>query len=468
MEKAYLGIKDDLLMVNFFTYIIYIMNPEKKETKDLFIPQECIKVISPSAIFYPLAGRSEEGLTLFTSMVFLLRNFKETLTSFTAGDQVVVLQIYNGMLFYIQSHHRISDGLLLFLLQIIHDIAVFIFGKNFETFMSNNINEDHRKTYAKCIETFFELCNKDYKYLLCVPDIDVKHSNLSKFLKDHNPFNQIPIDPTFVECVLFFNHKIIGRYKCKQSSFKSIDQRDLFQLALNERVNFSSSSFSSDTSVSEDFSKESIKYRRVYLYFNNSPQCCFLSEAQLGQNSSFVITLVFKREQPTDEIREQIYQIIKGFITLIKSFDQPPLIPKSFQITGLLHYLLVNRTTGHYYEMLKPNVAYPIFTKIQRKMASVAMMALQTGNFVMFENQMKFQFTYELKFRRKSNVITPTEKLKIQPGDISYSKIVTDLFPNDSSIQCFELMTVYLGVMNTKDVIDANKHLFDSLVSAAS
>lgn len=440
---------------------------QQNENQTIFSPQECVKAISASAIFYPLNGRNEEGLTLFTSMLFLLQNFNEIVTSFSVGDQTVVLQKYNGVLFYIQSHHNVSEGMLRFLLQIIRDIAVFLFGQRFDINMSNNIVESHRETYAKYVETFFELCNNDYKYLLLVPDIDTEHANLDKFIKDHNPLTQIPIDPSLVSCILFCNHKIIGQYKYKQSPHKNLDQNDLFQLALHERVEFSSAEFSSSFSVSDELDKKNILYRRANFCFNNSYQLCFLSEAQLGQNSPFVITLIFNIDAPTEEMHEQIFQVIKGFITAIKSFESPPIIPTSLQITGLLHYLLINRTTGHYYEMLKPSVGYPIFTKIQRKMAYVAMMALQSGNFVMFRNQMKFQYTYELKFKKKGNVIIPTDKLKIQPGEISYPKIVTDLFPNDSSsIQCFELMTVYLGVMNTKDVIDANKHLFETLVSA--
>mgnify|MGYP001059389813 CR=1 FL=1 len=439
---------------------------QTQENQVLFKPQECVKVMSGPATFYPLNCRNEEGQALYHSNVFLIENFHESITSFSAGDQTVVFQSYNDILFYIQSRNNISEGLLRFLLQIIRDIAVFLFGPKFETSMSNNISENRRAAYAKYIETFFELCNNDYKYLLLVPDIDIEHTNLDKFIKEHNPLTQIPIDPAFVECILFYNHKIVGRYKCKQSSHKSLDQRDLFQLALSERIEFSSSSISLDVSASEDFTKENIIYKLGNFNFNNSVQCCFLSEAQLGKNSPYTIALIFKSDKPTDEIRDQIFQVIKGFITVIRSSESVLNIPKSFQITGLLHYLLINRTTGHYYEMLKPNAPYPIFTKIQRKMANVAMMALQSGNFSMIRNQMKFQYTYELKFRRKGSVINPTEKLKIQPGEISYQKIVMDLFPNDvNSIQCFELLTVYLGVINTKDVIDANKHLFESLVS---
>lgn len=438
---------------------------QQNENHVLFKPQECVKVMSGPATFYPLNCRNEEGQALYHSNVFLFNKFNETISSFSAGNQTVVFQLYNDILFYIQSHNSISEGLLRFLLQVIRDIAVFLFGSKFETFMNNNIVESHREAYAKYIETFFELCNNDYKYLLLVTDIDTEHVNLDKFIKEHNPLNQMTIDPSLVECVLFYNHKIIGRYKSKQSINKDLDHRDLFQLALNERIEFTTTDISS--SISDDFSKESIVYKRANFYFNGMAQCCFLSEAQLGKNCPFVITFIFKSEVPTEEIKEQIFQIIKAFITVIKSCELPLVVPKSFQITGLLHYILINRTTGHYYEMLKPSVSYPIFTKIQRKMAYVAMMAVQSGNFSMIRNHMKFQYTYELKFRKKGNVIIPTEKLKIQEGEISYQKIVNDLFSGDAnSIQCFELMTVYLGVMNTKDVIDANRHLFESLVSS--
>ncbi|OHT03782.1 hypothetical protein TRFO_01444 [Tritrichomonas foetus] len=443
------------------------MNVEQNPDSDTlqFNPRNCVKVISTSTTFYPLDGRNEEGLTIINSMAFLNQNFGETVTSFSANDQTIVLQMWNGLLFYIAAKNTTSEQLLRFMLQICRDIAIFLFGAHFENHMAKNIVQSLRETYAKYIEKFFELCNQDYKYMLMVPEMAPECSDLSKHIKDHNPFTQGAIDSSFVECVLFRNHKIVGRYNYKQSSNKKLQPKDIFQVSLSERIEFSNSTFSEDITTITDSQTPNIIYKGGNLTFDGIPQTCFLASVQLGTNSPFVAVFIFKNDKPTPEISEQLNHIIKKLILLINEFGKTKKVVKAYQITGLLHYLMINRSTGEYYESLKPSTNDPIITKLQRKMASVAMAALQTGNFTLIRNHMLFQYTYEMKFRKKGTLLTPNEKLKNQDSEVSYKRIVEEQFHNDSSIQCYELMTVYLGVMNTKDVAKANQHLFDTLLS---
>lgn len=425
----------------------------------LFInPKECVKVASRSSIFYPLDGKNEQLLPLYNSIVFVSQNLKEDITSFSAGDNVVVLRMQNEILFYIHSRKDISQGLLHSLLNIICRITIFLFGPNFQDVMNNNIRQSLVETFSKYIEKYFELCNSDHKYLLMISEFDNTMPSLVEFIQNNNPLNHQPIDSSFVECILFKDSKIVGRFQNQQNSNSKLDQKDLFTLSLLVST--------SNSDESQNFEKKK-KLKRAFFFFNNSPpESCFVSDCELGDNSPFELIFIFKNSERTDEIEKQITALIPQFASLVEQFDSPT-IPTSIHITGLLHYLLINRSTGQYFEMLKPSVAYPIFTHIQRTMAAVASEAIQNGLVFVSKNYMKFQYIYELRFHNKKtgDLIIPNGKINIPVNEISYSKIVQKLFGGNSSIQCFELLTIYLGVMNTKDVLHANTHIFKKLLS---
>ena len=448
------------------------------EENEMKIDPKCsVQVISNTSFFYPLNKSDGEGLIVFHTVNFLMENFNETIKTLTTNDKTVVFQLWNGILFYISSQKSFSEEILRFLLQIIRDIAIFLFGAHFETIMIQNIQQSLRETFAKYIEMFFFLCNNDYKYLLMVPSLAPECSGLMRFMNEHNPFNQVQMDPSFVECILFKSHRIAGRLSCKQTSNARIGPKDLFQIVLSERIEFANDVLCgnadnnvgmSEVSLSQ-IQSSAIKYKVGHLSFDGVPQQCFLALAQLGADSPFVCIFIYRSEQPNQELKDKIFHTmsqliltLKDYFNSVKEYESPV---KTIQITGLFHYLLINRTTGEYYESPKSSQNDQIFTQTQKKMASVSMSSLMSGNSIMMRNHMLFQYTYELIFRKKGNIIPLNKKLKIRGDDFSYQRIIEDQFHNDSAIQCYELMTCYLGVMNTKDVAEANKKLFDMLVS---
>jgi hypothetical protein len=204
-------------------------------------------------------------------------------------------------------------------------------------------------------------------------------------------------------------------------------------------------------------------------------QQCYLSEVRFGQDSPYVLIFALRAQKPTNETIESLRTMAGQFATLLQPPTEfTPLWP-TYQITGLVHYLFVNRTTGEYRESGRSAPADAeaqdqqrlLFEKIRRRMIGLATQALQAGYMSMIRNEMIFQYTFELKFiNSKGQIVSAGDKPKktrFDEGGLTYSKIVADLFGADADVTCCELMAVYLGVVGTKDVVDANRHLIDVL-----
>jgi hypothetical protein len=435
-------------------------------------PQDCLKVISVSSTYYPLESRNEEGLTVINSVAFLQQNFSETVNVFRAGQKVVVLQQWNGILFVLSSDDHSPPELLRFLLQMVKDIAVFLFGPHFETFISSkNIVRSLREVYAKYIEKLFEAINCDYKVMAMVQDYDQNSQRLAQQLSKKLTYSEIPPGVSFIECILFKRHKIVGRFS--KPGTKVLSATDIFLISLLEKIEFGAIEMApTDRIESTDSGK--VVNKKVNLYMDGSPQQCYISEVQFAPDSPYLLIAALSA-QPSAETDAVVSSLATQFATLVNQTppDPTPLFP-TYQITGMLHYLLINRTTGEYRESDGPETDGPegerqavLFERIRRRMIASSMRALQDGYLGLIRNEMVFQYTWELKFiGPKGQALFPIDVVKapkFADGGISYAKIAADVVGADNDATVYELMTVYLGVVSTKDVLDANGHLFDVL-----
>jgi hypothetical protein len=437
-------------------------------------PQDCLKVISVSSTYYPLDSRNEEGLTIINSVAFLQQNFGETVNVFRAGDKVVVLQQWNGILFVLSSDDKSPQGLLRFLLQMVKDIAVFLFGPHFETFISSkNIVRALREVFAKYVEKLFDVVNHDYKVLSMIQDYDQCSQRLAQYLRPRLSYTEISSSSSagFIECILFKRHRIVGRFS-KQGA-RVLSPSDIFLISLLEKIEFGAIAMSDSARIeSPDPSK--VVNKKVHLYMDGVAQQGFMSEVQFGPDSPYLLITALNA-QPSGETDALVSGLAAQFAALMVAFppDPTPLLP-TFQITGMLHYLLINRTTGEYRESDRVETDDAegrkqtlLFERIRRRMITCATQALLEGYLSQIRNEMIFQYTWELKFvTAKGQPLIPGEAMRstrFAEAGISYSKIASDFFGTDTDVTVYELMTVYLGVVNTKDVLDANRHLFEVL-----
>jgi hypothetical protein len=440
-------------------------------------PQECLKVISTSITYYPPGSRNEEGLTVMNSVVFLQENLRETVNVFRAGGKLIVLQQWSGILFFLSSENNTPEEVLRFILQMTKDIAVFLFGPQFHVFLSSmNIVATLRDIFAKYVEKLFEIIKVDYKALAMVTDSDESSQRLAQHIVRCVAFGDA--SPIFVECILFNRHRLVGRF----AKSCPLQAGDVFRISLLERIEFGACDMSDGSRVEVALPPME---KKIHLFIDGAPQQCYLSEVHFGATSPFVLIFVINAPKPSDDARRTVTNITDQFVTAMAQFavDRTPLLP-TFQITGMLCYLLINRTTGDYresdrfedkeeveqtplFEDKKEGEQPPLFERIRRKMVTCSIAALQAGYLSQIRNEMIFQYTWEMKFvSSKGQLLVPVEPFKkprFEDGGISYTRIVSDLFGPENDVICYELMVVYLGVVSTKDVVDANRHLFDVL-----
>jgi hypothetical protein len=430
-------------------------------------PQECLKVISTSITYYPPGSRNEEGLTVMNSVVFLQQNLRETVNVFCAGGKLIVLQHWSGILFFLSSESSTPEEVLRFILQMTKDIAVFLFGPQFHVFLSStNIVASLRDIFAKYVEKLFEIINTDDRALAMVTDSDESCQRLAQHISRRFPFGDAP--PIFVECILFNRHRLVGRF----GKACVLHAGDVFRISLLERIEFGTCDMANGSRLDATCAPME---KKIHLFIDGAPQQCYLSEVQFGATSPFVLIFVVNAPKPSDDARRIVANMTDQFVKVMGQFvvDPTPLLP-TFQITGMLCYLLINRTTGEYRESDKFEATDQeemkqtlLFERIRKKMITCSMVALQAGYLSQIRNEMIFQYTWEMKFASsKGQLLVPAEPFKkprFEDGGISYTRIVSDLFGPENDVVCYELMVVYLGVVSTKDVVDANRHLFDVL-----
>ena len=428
-------------------------------------PQRDVKVISNSMTYYPIDTRNEEGLTIINTMAFMQQNFGEVVQSFKAEDSIVVMIMWQNLVFTITSKSTTSEELLKFYLQVMKDIAVFLFGAQFQNVMcSKSIVGALREIYARYLETFFSLCNSDYKFGLMIPQIDPTYSKLTQQVKDLMKTEATLFDETFYEGFIFKNHKIISRFSKNDNN--TLEIGDLFQLSLLEQVE------SSTVKPSTENFAVTIKGANVKI--DGVMQNCILASGNL---KDFYLIMIYKKPQANaqltqeqkekvDKLSQSLSKIVLGFTDLLK----PPL---PYQITGMLHYILINRTTGEVLESqphpdskIEPEPKWVVLLdKMKRDMASIGMSACINGWPTIIRNEMIFQYTYDLIFVRKGKETSPKgviQPVSFEKGGLSYKTLTMDAVSEENAI-CYEMMTIYLGVINTVDVMNANAHLFKVL-----
>lgn len=435
-------------------------------------PVKSLRVIA-STTYYPVeAGTDDQAMTLRNSLNYVKTNFGEQMSVFKAGETTVVVNVWNNIMFSLNACDKFTEELLEYILQNVKNIAVFLFGPNFESIMgSMSIKAGLQDIFARYVATYFAQGNADFKAFIAVPEFEITQTKLASHIRSKFSLTETPADPDLVECILFKHHQIAARLSNKG---RTLDATDVFRLALLEKIQFADAEMDGEVTAPQ---ASSVKPLRVYLLFEGEAKCCYISLVRLGERSPYVLIFASNVSEPAPTTTELVVNMSKQFVRLINECNvAKPSIPPSFQITGLLIYMIVNRTTGECRESakLKPSEKeaemkqYLLFEKLRRRMISLSTKTIHSGHLATVRNEMIFQYTSELKFvNARHNIVTPGKaftKQNFTDTDFSYTELTKNLFPGDNDITCYELMTVYLGVINSRHVIDANSHLFDVLL----
>lgn len=438
-------------------------------------PEKCLRVVT-SATYYPVdSGGDDQVMTLKNSVDYVRANFNEEMSVFRTPESVIVIKIWNGVTFSIVAGDEFSEELLGLLLYTVKDIAVFLFGMNFESIIRGiTVVPVLQNLFSTYIRTFFGAGSSNYKAYVRIPVYHPEYLVTDEMFRRVFSFTESPAYDDFVECIVMKDHMIAGRIKDKRGG--GLSMNDVFMITMLEHVQFADTEMDAGAEVVGP-SASDVQHKNVHLLCDGVVRKCLLSHVRLGDNSPYVLIFAAKATEPGPTVSDQIAAIASQCARIIIDAPSPPPPPTTRYATGLVSYLAINRTTG---EVREADITtrqddsiqaqkFKLINDVRRRMVAIATESVQTGYLMTIRNEMAFQYTFELKFvNSRGQTMTPTKSLgrgMFEDSNYSYTAIANYLFPNDNDITIYEFMTAYIGICATREVIDANRRLFDSLRS---
>lgn len=464
-----------------------------------------------------------DNLSLRTTLVYLHEQMGEDFKFFTADDLFVVLQQWRGMLFFIQTNDSRFHEVMRLQLQTIREILIFLFGPKFESVMKRSISMDKRKVFAQYVDSYLSLCQEDYLYLLNIIRTDPFKQEMSQYFIQTVSTLISEFDIHMLNVTLFDGNQIVARFDSPGSA--KLDAETLLNLSILEKVEYNDISIDDgqippfenvqtnlqnfDPAFIEDPNNNTFKHKNAFLRIQRSPVCCLLSSSRLGAKSPYVILLATQNMKITEEMRVLIMKFISTITLKMSQFISPPPEEKSIEVMDdLIHYVLIDRTHGKIWELpldlsvgllvdymiqLKHNrnrnndeqdnsneddedgdvvddiddiEACKMMHELTMKMSAYGMSAMMQGLTTMFRGEQDYQFCYELRFQdekgetlKPNHVFTPPSFN--DDNGVNYTLITSSLFPNTENVTCLELLSIYRGGAQVKDVMRGNDALFD-------
>ena len=448
-----------------------------------------IRVISDTTTFYPVEIKDEEthhrndNMTLLTTISYLKEQLDEDFQFFRAGDLFVVLQQWRGMLFFVQTNEGLGAEILRFLLQTTREILIFLFGTRFENVMRRNISISKRHVYARYIDTYLNLCNLDHRFLLNALRYTNDAEEIQKFFIDKITPVPVDIPVKLISVLLMESHEIRTHFKNTRAVRLEPETISLLQIFV--KVEFPDIDETYDPNAIQfdpEYVKSgaSAKHKSAFLRIERTPVGCTLSLARCAEHSKTIIVVVTQNTKMPVPVQKQINVYMSEVCAFLGSLTFPKYVPPPTKWhEELLHFIIINRTEGDVWEMpyedsLKQimeykhsdeNLAKQTFHTITRKMASYAFNAMMHGYTTMMWGELDYQFCYEIRFLNDDDEdLLPTHVFTPPSFDddngVSYGLIVNSVFPSESGVRCFELLSIFRPSVRPKEAMEANDDLF--------
>lgn len=446
-----------------------------------------IRIISDTLTFYPIQIDTEarahqnDNMTLSATLAYMKHNMHERMSYFTAGNETIVIQTWNQMLFFIQSTEYKEPEVLKLMLQTIREMLFFLFGKKFETVMKNNVSMEKRQIFAKYVDKYLSLCDSDYLYLLNSMRIDNDSRELAQYFVTNTSKLANSTSFNLISALLYKNHQLVGRYDHDKEI--RLESYSFMILSLFENVEYDD--IDNDGLPPICFNPEdlSIKFKTGFFIINDMPLSVSLTLAQTAPNSPFVIVIITNKikAQERDAQRSAISNFMTKIIAKLSKLNQSPLPSLSFEIPEqLIHFLLIDRKHGNIWELPLDSTSELLsdylkisgpelqkeLDKILTKMACIGMTAMLKGFTSVMYGELDFHFSYELRFEdddgdylKPENVFKPP---KMHKGHvIDYRLITKSLFEDEVDVTCYELFSIYCGNITVKTALASNSLLFE-------
>jgi hypothetical protein len=182
-----------------------------------------------------------------------------------------------------------------------------------------------------------------------------------------------------------------------------------------------------------------------------------------------------------DEIRDQLRGMIRNYATYLitKEHTHLPVLSFLHQFPGLIHFIFVDRTFNRVIAPPITAVHGPVFSPKPEEalrmklilrskvwdMCYRAQQHLSEGHHAMTMKSGAFQYSYRLWVEDMEGFELPfnhDQPFIAQRGPQThkyYKKLVEHIFPSRSGLRCYELYTLYLGVLSVKSITHYDRNL---------
>lgn len=424
-------------------------------------------------VFYPISEESHDMQTIINTAQFITKTgLDKSLQYFQAGDRTIVLKTFRGINFVIVSNLG-SPKLLAGLLQQVRNIAVFLFGFNFEEFMHGSISLAYQEVFSKYMDIYINMLKSDPRTLLGAIPHENEYTETSRRLSKKVPTTTIPENLQFVECILFNNHKIAGRLSSK--TCKPLTCSEIFLLSLFERAEFPEESDPNPELIDPNFvtsvSPLNVKYRAGFFNIEGSSQRCSIAATRMGPNSSR--TALFVTQNATANERRDLIMNILGVVTVsMKDGGNMPPKPTIFLPPSMVDSIIINRTTGECFESTLANSekSKEILDALIRLFAIKTAEAIPRGFITMLWNDSLFDFCYEMRFegangfKEPSRAVSSESSVFAEGKILYYDKLADELFGPIDDLSVYEVYTIFMSTEQQSETITISRHVTEEII----
>ena len=424
-----------------------------------------VKVISTTS-FYPKNDETENNLLIINTLKFFQENNQnqEKLNYLMTNKRTIVFSWWKNILFYISSENS-SVSFLKLVNQLIHSIAEFLFGENFDRVMlSTNLSEKNMKIFGNYVDMLLEVIKNDSKASLGIVHHHPFFSEQSNHLSYLIPIHQIPNDLGFVECVVFKDDGVFARILQTDDKIQpQICSTGILLIYLYmkveypklEEINDSIENFF-DPNYITNSAMNSVKFNYGYLPLYGKLEKCSISSVRLGPKSPYVAVLISLNKDKSKNL------LIKGLLGLISSATLDIVnfqyTPQPFEFKEFIFYLLIeNRTNGVNWDFsaLSNYNCNELVKKPFREMRDYVLNAFFDGKTIFIWKKSNLLFIYAIFFLNQKGKlkIIKYNDIHAQNYDtnITYSKIVNTIPKGKWKYQFFEAYGIFQESVSPQD-----------------
>ncbi|EAY08093.1 hypothetical protein TVAG_497160 [Trichomonas vaginalis G3] len=429
--------------------------------------------------FYPNNESDNDMQTILNTVAYISKTgFDQGLQYFQSNNFTVAIKAFKQINFVAISN-ILSPKTLVYQIQIIKNIATFLFGPNFQQFMLHEISSSYQAVFAKYVNTFLKSVENNPRTLLAMVKHDHSYYENSKLAALRAHQGAIPDEVKFQECIIFCNHRIVGRFTRKNAA--PLNCFDLFILSLFESIEFSEESSEDRSFLNPNYvtsvNPSNIQYKGGYLLVSGTVQRCSIAVSRLGNNSAY--TMLFISQDTVSQQQRDLIRNIMGIIAeSVMGIFKPPTNICTFQNpVTIFTQIIINRSTGESFEFAPAmsEKAEKVYNLIMRNIINKSSEAMPRGYQTMLWNDGRFTFLYEMRFENIYGVFADVEtslknenKILVDSKNISYENIAIEIFGPAMEYSVYEIFTVFVSTIDQKSAVVLSRQFSENTIKQLS